>query len=140
MIHEKKISVGNYLKRGEDIRENDIVEIVGECIDVPGEYGVQHTFKIKTADKEGNTVFNQTSINGLIDAYGKDDTKWIGQKVKVWKIMQNVSGKFIAVWYFAHPDALMGERGFILPSAQPNQKDIPIINDDEEVDVKTIPF
>jgi len=126
-IYKKRESVGSFLKKGEDIKEGDIVEIANEGEQIEGEYGTQNIFSLKLQNgNEGNVSFNQTTINGLIDAYGEDAEKWIGKKVKVLKVKQNVSGKFIDVYYFAHPDAEFTESGIVLGG-----EDTPIIDEGE---------
>jgi hypothetical protein len=150
-IYVKKVSVGSFLKKGIDFRDSEMVEIMNEGTKVEGQFGSQDIFIVKTADgKEGNVSFNQTTINGLIDAFSDDSLKWIGQKVKAIKIKQNVAGRFVDVWYFSHPKAELTENGFVLegtPSVSdvvihnteiPND-DIPVINE-EEIDVKDILF
>lgn len=131
MKYIKKTSVGAFLKKGTDIKDEDIIEIGNEGKPIQGEFGMQNVFLVKLEDgREGNVGFNQTSINGLIDAWGEDSVNWIGKKVKVWKIKQNVSGKFVDVYYFSHPDAEMTEDGFILPLNQKEKDDdIPIIEE-----------
>ena len=138
MIHQKKVSIGNFLKKGTDFKDGDILEIASEGKELQGEFGVQNIFMVKFGEKEGNVSFNQTSINGCIDAYGEDDLKWIGKKVKANKIKQNVAGKFLDVWYFAHPDAELTEVGFVLLKDKQATGEIPVIQDD--IDVKDIPF
>lgn len=108
-IYEKRVSVGAFLKKGEDIKDGDIIEIANEGKQTEGQYGLQDIFLIKTKDKEGNVSFNQTTINNLIDGYGKDSVKWIGKKAKVWAILSNVQGKMIKVYYFLHPDTILDE-------------------------------
>lgn len=140
MLYQKRISVGAFLKKGEDIKDNDIVEIASEGKSVEGQYGPQDIFLIKTkSGQEGNVAFNSTSINGLIDAYGKDSLKWIGEQIKAIKIKQNVAGKFIDVWYFSHPDAELTENGFVLPDKGKNAPQIQT-SDPEEVRTEDIPF
>jgi hypothetical protein len=117
-IYNKKVSVGSFLKKGVDFKDSDILEIANEGKEVEGQFGMQDLFLVKLADgKEGNVGFNQTTINGLVDAYGKDAVNWIGKKVKAVKVKQNVAGKFVDVWYFAHPDAELTENGFIMVKA-----------------------
>jgi hypothetical protein len=94
-------------------------------------------FKTKDS-KEGNVSVNQTSINGFVDAFGKDATNWIGKQVKVWKIKQNVSGKFIDVYYFSHPEAKLTEEGFVMPNSHKEIQSED--NQDEEIESKDIPF
>jgi len=127
MKYTKKVSIGTFLKKGEDIKDGDIIEVASEGKPVEGQFGTQDIFMVKLANgKEGNISFNTTTINGLIDVYGEDSINWIGKKVKATKIKQNVAGKFLDVWYFSHPDAELTESGFIL-----GKKDIPVINDME---------
>jgi hypothetical protein len=149
-MYQKKVTVGNFLKKGEDIKEGDIIEIANEGKELVGEYGTQDIFLVKLADgREGNVGINQTSINGFIDCFGEDATKWVGKKVKTIKVKMNVSGKFRDVYFFAHPDAELTESGFVLPGVEPvvrNKKtgkvneEIPVIEEDGELDVKDIPF
>ena len=113
--YTRRVSVGQFLKKGTDIKDGDLIEIANEGVETQGEYGTQNIFLIKLADgREGNVSFNQTTINGLIDAFGEKAVNWIGKRVKATKIKQNVAGKFLDVWYFAHPDAELTENGFIL--------------------------
>jgi len=134
-VYEKKVSVGAWLKKGLDFKDGDLVELASEGQEVQGEFGLQNVFLIKAGEKEGNVSINQTSINGFIDAFGKEAVNWISKKVKVVKIKQNVSGKFIDVYYFSHPDAELTESGFIIP-----KKGEPDIASDEEVKAEDIPF
>ena len=135
-IYEKRVSVGAFLKKGTDFKDNDLLEIGNEGKEVPGEFGTQDVFLVKLATgKEGNIGFNQTSINGLVDAFGPDAVNWIGKKVKAVKVKQNVAGKFIDVWYFAHPEAELTENGFVLP-AQKDKVEYP----DGEVNPADISF
>lgn len=130
-FYQKKISVGQFLKKGEDYKNDDVIEIASEGKPVEGDYGVRQVFMIKLADgREGNVNFNQTTINNLVDGYGSDSLKWIGQKAKVWAILSNVQGKMIKVYYFLHPDTVLDEASgeFMLPGKEAdeiNKENIP---------------
>jgi hypothetical protein len=129
MKYTKRTSVGSFLKKDEDIKNGDIVEIASEGKQVEGTYGMQDIFLVKTKDgNEGNINFNQTTINGLIDAYGDDSVNWIGKEVKATKIKQNVAGKFLDVWYFSHPEAELTDNGFVLVNKKDNG--IPVIQEE----------
>ena len=120
-IYTKRISIGAFLKKGEDIKDGDIVQIGNEGKQVEGQFGMQDIFLIKTSNKEGNISINTTSLNCLIDAYGEDSKNWIGKQIKVWAILSNVQGKMIKVYYFTHPLAVLDEEGgFSLPRIAPN--------------------
>jgi len=144
MLYKKRVSLGAFLKKGKDFKENDIVEIADEGRQIEGQFGMQDIFLIKLSDeKKGNVTFNSTSINNLIDAFGEDSKNWVGKKVKVWGILSNVQGKIIKVYYFAHPDAVLNNEGiFVLP--QKKDERIPIVEEEEDtaedIDSKDIPF
>ena len=130
-IYKKRINIGAFLKKGEDFKEDDIIEIASEGKQVEGQYGTQDIFLVKLSDgKEGNVSFNSTSVNNLIDAFGEDSKNWIGKKVKVWAILSNVQGKMIKVYYFSHPDAELSKEGLFELSGKKDNKDIPTVEDD----------
>lgn len=105
-IYQKKVSVGKWLKKGEDYKDGDILTIANEGQQVQGDYGMRTVFLMKTASGvEASLSFNQTSINNLIDAYGEDSLQWVGKPAKVWLILQSVSGKMQKVSYLTHPQA-----------------------------------
>lgn len=135
-IYKKKTSIGQWYKK-ENLKDGDFVEIANEGKEVEGDFGWRTAFLIKdTAGEEGNVSFNQTSKNGMIDAYGANAVSWVGKKVRVWKIKQNVAGKFIDVFYFSHPNAELTEDGFIMPNGKVNASDdIPVIDPtNDEID------
>lgn len=136
-IFKKQQSSGPFLKKGEDIKQGDLVEIASEGKQESGEYGMQNIFLLKTPTKEGNVSFNQTTINALIDAYGEDSKSWIGKQAKVTAIKQMVAGKLMNVYYFAHPDAEMSDDGvFYIPGKQKSA----IPNEEERVNPEDVPF
>lgn len=125
---QKKVSVGQFAKKGEDYKDGDIVTIANEGKQVEGQFGMQDVFMIKFVNgTEKNMSLNQTSINSLIDAYGDDSINWIGKPAKVWLILQNVQGKMTKVAYLSHPDADIDQDGnfSIAGKTGPNPDDIP---------------
>ena len=132
-LYKKKISVGQFLKRGEDYKNGDSLEIANEGKQVEGQFGLQDVFLMKLANgMEGNVSINQTSLNNLIDGYGEDSKNWIGKKVKVMVITIPGQG---SRYYFLHPDAEVNEDGdFVLKSNQSAPQK------DGEVNVDNIPF
>ena len=131
--YEKRVSVGKFLKKGVDFKDGDLLELANEGKEIEGQFGTQNVFLVKLANgTDGNVSINQTSINGFIDAFGKDAANWVGKKVKTVKVKQNVSGKFIDVYYFAHPEADLTEDGFVLPSTE--------VHPDGDIAPEDIPF
>lgn len=117
-IYNKKVSVGQFAKKGEDYKDGDILVVANEGKQIEGKFGSQDVFLVKLPKgEEKNITFNQTTINNMIDAFTKDSTKWVGKEVKVWLILQNVQGKMVKVTYLSHPEADIDEDGnFTLPS------------------------
>lgn len=118
MKYTKKVTVGEWAKKGEDIKNGDIVTIANEGKQVEGTYGTQNVFLVKLVKgDEKNISVNQTSMNSLIDSFGDDSIGWVGKKVKVWIIKQMVAGKFQDVLYVSDPKAELGENGFEMGKA-----------------------
>jgi len=131
MKFEKKVSINaDWVKKGEEINENDVIQLLDEGRTEQGNYGPQNIFKIKCADGKTEKDFslNQTSVNNMIDAFGGDSKKWIGKDVKVWAILSNVKGKMIKVYYLSHPDAELDEQGNFVLDGKDN--DIPTIDEE----------
>jgi len=127
MIYKKKVSTGTWLKKGEDFKNGDFAIIANEGQEIEGQFGIQNVFLVKLENgKEGNVAINQTSINTLIDGYGEDSINWIGKKVKIEMIRQNVQGKITPVYYFLHPDAELDEQSgqFILGKKTTDSQEI----------------
>lgn len=123
-IYQKKVSVGQYAKKGEDFMDGDVITIASEGQQVQGTYGVQNVFLMKLKTGEKNMNVNQTSLNNIIDAYGPDSLKWIGKQLKVWLIMQVVSGKMQKVVYLSHPLAELVEDKLGIRFAVPGTEDM----------------
>jgi len=134
MKYQKKVSLGAWLKKGEDVKDGDLIKIANEGKKATGEYGEQDVFLFKTEDKEGNISINQTSINNWIDAWGDDSINWIGKEVKVQSIKMSVSGKIRSVFFFLHPDSVLDDETgeFHIPGKRVNDEEIPVIEEDDE--------
>jgi len=132
---------GQYAKKNEDIKDSDIITILDGGQVITGEYGDRMVFKVKTRNGERNLAFNQKSLNNIIDAYGEDTESWVGKDVKVWLIRAMVSGKLQHIVYLSHPSWLMTEDGsFHAPNKGTSNDEIPVINEEEPIDLKDIPF
>lgn len=116
-IYQKKVSVGQFAKKGEDFRDGDVVTLANEGRQVEGKFGTQDVFLVKFSTGEKNFTLNQTSINNMIDAYGDDSKNWIGKEAKINLILQNVQGKMVKVAYLAHPTAELNDDGeWVMPN------------------------
>lgn len=111
-VKRKESVQGNFAKKGEDIKEGDMIKINDGGKIIEGTYGEQNVFAILVDDKEFLLSVNQTSLNAMIDEWGEDTEQWIGQIVHVHMMKQNVSGKFIDVYYIAPHGYELGEEGF----------------------------
>ena len=130
MIYKKQALgiEGKYAKKGEDIKNGDIVEIIDEGNKVPGKYGDQDVFRIKTSRGEFLQGVNMTSLNNLIDVYGEDSTNWVGKKVKVWLIQDFKEGRLMWKLYLTHPDQILGQPYKDINSELQRLNDIPTID------------
>ena len=103
-VHKKVSISGEFAKVGEDFKDGDIIKILNAGEIIPGEWGDRQMFKISVSTGEKNLSFNQTSVNNLIDVFGEDTQKWVGQNVKVWVVKQMIDGKLRNVAYLTGVD------------------------------------
>lgn len=132
--YKKRVAVGNFLKKGEDIKDGDIVEIANEGKQIEGKFGTQDIFLIKLKNgEEGNVALNTTSINNLIESFGEDSVNWVGKELKVMVIKQSIGGKLASVYYFLHPETVLDDDSgeFIIPSSTLKDRDIPVVESDD---------
>ena len=74
----------------------------------------------------------------MVDEWGEESAKWVDQQVKVHSMKQNVSGKFIDVFYIAPDGYEMGDYGFEKSGA--NEAPPPENQEVANEDVQSIPF
>ena len=133
---------GEYAKKGEDIKNGDVIKILNEGTWIEGQFGQQLVVKVNTRNGEKNVNFNQTTINILHDEFGADTAKWIGKEVIIRAKKDTVAGRKVEIYYFVTPDWDFDEyRELTKKNNLVKDEDIPIINEDEEkIDLKDIPF
>jgi len=132
----KRTSVrGEWAKKGEDIKDGDVVQINDSGEVVTGEYGDRTVFRIQTRNGEKLLSFNQTTVNNLVDAYGKKSEAWVGKNATVFIIKAMVSGKFTNVVYLAGEGWGMSDDGKF---HGPANKNVEI--DEEEIKIEDVPF
>lgn len=141
---------GEWAKKGEDIKDGDIVAINDAGVETESDYGKQFVFKVETRNGEKNLRFNQTTLNNLAGAYGRKSEAWVGKKAKAFIVKTMVSGKFQNVLFLAASGWDMDDEGnFSGPKtsdgAQPAPADdIPTINlpedDKDAATLDSVPF
>lgn len=95
---------GEFAKKGEDIKDGDVVTIRSEGQWVEGQFGQQFTIKIDTVNGTKNVNFNQTTINILHDELGDDSAQWVGKTVTIRVKKDVVAGKKVDIYYFVTPE------------------------------------
>lgn len=99
---QKKTSVaGEWAKKGEDILNGDVIEILNAGEMVTGEFGERNVFHINTRNGERLLTLNQTSVNNLVDAFGEDSESWVGKKSVCFLVNVMVGGKMVKAIYLA---------------------------------------
>ena len=132
MKYTKKVSIKvDFAVKGVEIKDGDIIQLLDEGRTEPGTFGPQHVFKVKLAGgTEKDFSVNQTSLNNLIDAFGDEASEWIDKDVRVWAILQSVSGKMKKVYYLSHKDAEIDEATGEFVMTVKADDGIPVVNDD----------
>jgi hypothetical protein len=100
---------GEFAKKGEDIKNDDIVTIKSEGEYIEGQFGQQFVIKIETRNGDKNVNFNQTTLNILHDEFGDDTTQWIGKEVVIRAKKDTVAGKKVEIYYFVTPEWVFDE-------------------------------
>lgn len=97
-------SKSNYEYEGKtfeaDLKNGDRVTILNDGVIEPSQFGDQHYFKVKTRNGEKKAPFNQSSINILVPALGKNSEDWIGKEAHVLTKKTVIAGKKVIVAYF----------------------------------------
>src|SRR3990167_7254250 len=123
---------GEYAKKGIDIKEGDIVKVLGEGEWITGEFGEQFVIKVETKNGVKNVRFNQTTLNILHDELGKNTSAWAGKEVLIRVKKDTVAGKKVDIYYFVTPNWVFDEYRELVNSAskQTIQEDLNDVNDE----------
>ena len=127
-VQKKTFLGGKFARVREDINQGDILEILDEGREIPGQWGERNVFRVLTLNGDRFLTFNSTSMNYLIDVFGDETKNWIGKKVKVWLVKSNVGGKMRDVVYLTHPTWIETKDGFG-PAKKVEDEEIPIIEE-----------
>lgn len=148
MIHEKKVSLGAgyvnktpYEYEGKkfeaDLKDGDIIKILDAGQEIQKEFKGNHSksivHKVETRNGTKLLSFNRTSINNLIDAFGKNSEDWVGKEVKAWVFKVLKDSKFEYHVYLASSEAEMieGDDGRI-QFLTPENGDVSISGDEDQ--------
>jgi len=118
-----------------DIQDGDIITILdeGEYRSLPQDPSREVlTFKVKTPSGDTKKLsMNATSQARLMKLWGMDSKKWVGKKVRVEIVKQQVFDKTKDVMYLFPPEQTMEE-----PEAEEIPDDYP--NEDEDIEKEDI--
>lgn len=115
-----------------DIKNGDIVTILDSGTIEMGQFGEQSNFKIKTRNGEKKIALNQRTLNVLIEDFGDETEKWVGEDVKVLLKKDVIAGKKVIIPYLITEGWSIDEYGELVKDGSVqidadnvNQDDIP---------------
>jgi len=148
---------GSWVKSSE-IENGTTAKIVSETNPQPSQYlnkdgspKNQDVAKVlfKGYSESVNVGLNRTTINGLIDSFGEDSKNWQDKVLTVDVEKIRIGGKSNTAIYLIPENyektdddsgyAVIRKIGEGLPT-ESKEENIPVINEDEEIDPKDIPF
>ena len=149
MIYKKRSGIGGVWLKGSDVVSGVQAKLVSEVHQTEGEFGMQDAAKIriKGDDEIKNVRVNKPSIGALVEAFGEDSKEWVGKLLTLHTEKMVVAGKRVTALYLL-PEGfeLKEDDGGYLVIVRadgmnpPGSSTIPVIEDDEDIDVKDIPF
>lgn len=90
---------------GQDLRDQDIIQIASEGEMQEGQYGQKFVCKVKLAGGETKKLsMNNTSWNNMINEFGNETSEWIGKEVRVHIIKQKIGATFKDALFLTHPN------------------------------------
>lgn len=126
-------------------------KIVSETEPIEGKFGVQDVCKVQF---EGimeplNVRLNRTTIDGLVDAFGEDSSKWQGHVLSVETETTRIGGKRVTILYLLPEgyNRIDDENGYTHIAKEfgnkKKTKELPPLenlNKEEEIKPEDIPF
>lgn len=147
MEFEKTGGVGGAWAKASEIVSGTLVKLITEATVSEGEYGSQTVAKarFKGAEEAVNIRINKPTINGLIDAFGKDSKAWIGKVMTAVTEKAIVGGKRVTIMYLVPEGfALKEDDGGYMIVAPAAEGEKPHVRSKEEVvediDIMAVPF
>jgi len=105
MLYQKREGGQGAWIKAKDLQEGTKAKLVSETTPqesvFEGKPRTQNVAKIRIQDKEGvfNIGLNQTTINGLIDAFGGDSKQWVDKTLTVKTDKTTIGGRRVTVLY-----------------------------------------
>ena len=149
-LYKKSSGVGGAWVKGSEVTAGSKVKIVSETEPQPSQF-TDKNGKIKTQDVckvrfQGgqdalNMSLNRATTNALVDAFGEDSKTWIGQVLTAHTEKVRVAGVArIAVYLLPDGYEVQDDENGYVQIVNPNKESIPSADENEEVDVSSIPF
>lgn len=102
---EKQKGGSMFLTPNEDVKDQELVKITTEGELVDTDWGQKIKVEVETPKGEVKTFsMNKTSMNNMIDAYGEDTAKWVGEKAKCHVMKSMIDDKLRTYIILTHPD------------------------------------
>ena len=152
MRYQKSNFVGGSWVKGSEVVSGSKVKIVSETEPQPskftnkdGSVKMQDVAKVRFqgADEAKNMNLNRATINGLVDAFGEDSKKWIGQILTAETLKMMVAGKMqTAVYLLPESYELKEDEGGYMIIINPAKETVQVAPSDglDEVNPEDIPF
>lgn len=130
-----------------DIANGTQVKLISETTPSQGEFGTQNVAKarFKGRDEAVNVRLNKPTINGLIDAFGKESKDWMNHVLTAQTEKAIVAGKRVTILYLIPEGFELREDSggymVVLPVGGAKASDNrPSVVDDIEVSEEDVPF
>lgn len=127
-----------YLKAGVNVKDGDKIVLLDEGKYNPTKFGKALNFKVRLEDGEEKIyTANATTQKNLINEFGDDSANWKDKTLKAWVVRQVVKGKMTNVLYLTPENWTEPVRD---AEVIDEHSDIPIIEEEGEINVKDIPY
>ena len=153
MRYQKSNFVGGSWVKGSEVVSGSKVKIVSETEPQPskfqnkdGSVKMQDVCKVRFqgGTEAKNISINRASLNALIDAFGEDSKKWIGQILTAETLKMMVAGKMqTAVYLLPESYELKEDEGGYMIIVNPSKKTVQVAPTDEptdDINPEDIPF
>ena len=126
----------SFVKAGINVKDGDVVELLteGEWKEIKGMDGKPKKvlqFEMKLANREVRTyTMNNTTMKGLVEELGSNSKKWVKVPLRANVVKIQAFGKLTDLLTLSAKEK----------TAQEEEEAIPVLEEEEEIDVSKIPF